>query len=98
MNKIFTFVIGLLVGAIITTAGFMIYLKTTDNKATVNEGMPQMMGGNMEMGTPPDMNGNSMGTPPEKPDGDNNSNRQTPHKKPTDDTNVPLNENSIINE
>ena len=65
-NKIFIFIIGLLVGAIITTIGFYIYSKNNCNN---NGGMPN--------GAPPEMmqNGNNggmpNGTPPEKPDGEN---------------------------
>lgn len=56
-NKILTFIIGVLVGAIITTVGFLIYNKATINN---NSNQPEMM----------QTNGN-MGQPPEKPDGDN---------------------------
>lgn len=64
-DKILTFIIGALVGAIITTAGFLIYNKTLSN----NSNQPEMMqmDGSGQMQQP--SNGN-MGEPPEKPSGD----------------------------
>lgn len=64
-GKILTFIIGFLVGAIIATAGFLIYSKTVAN----NSSQPEMMqmNGNGQMGQP---SGN-MEEPPEKPSGDN---------------------------
>ena len=75
-NKILTFIIGLLVGAIIATAGFLIYNKIISN----NSKQPEMMqmNGNGQMGEP--SNGN-MGEPPEKPSGDNG---EEPPEKPND--------------
>lgn len=65
-GKILTFIIGLLVGGIIATAGFLIYSKTVAN----NSSQPEMMqmNGNGQMGE----QSGSMSEPPEKPDGDNN--------------------------
>lgn len=67
-NKIISFILGFLIGAIIATLGFYIYEKSTSNQ---NDGMPdgnmpQMMqqGGNGQQN-----NGNG-GTPPEKPSGE----------------------------
>lgn len=58
MNKILTFIIGLLCGAVITTLGFMIYIKSVDgDKMKPDE--------NGEMYKP-----SEMGEPPEKPSGD----------------------------
>lgn len=71
-NKILTFIIGVLVGAIITTAGFLIYEKVnTNNNAMPNGERPQMM--ERENG----------GTPPEKPDGEQGQNNGTPPEMPS---------------
>ena len=60
-NRILTFIIGILVGAIITTVGFLIYSKSLNkNQMNIqfeNNGQMQRPGGNM-------------GEPPEKPQGD----------------------------
>lgn len=55
-NKILTFIIGILVGAILTTTCFLIYTKTTNKK--FNNRMPfenngEMMPPNGEMREPP---------------------------------------------
>ena len=92
-NKILTFIIGLLVGAIITTAAFYIYLRLNknENNTGVNN-QTEQMGMPGEMGQPPEMqneeNGSTDGntterkTPPAKPDGENSddSSRPTPTK------------------
>ena len=62
-NKILPFIIGLLIGAIIASAGFAIYLKTN------RKNRPNFRG------TPPQMNqsqdsNNNGGTPPELPNGE----------------------------
>ena len=62
-NKILPFIIGLLIGAIIASAGFVIYLKTN------RKNRPDFRG------TPPQMNqsqdsNNNDGTPPELPNGE----------------------------
>ena len=49
-NKILTFIIGALAGAIITTAGFYIYESVTDNRAPYGGEKRQMIDGE----TPPD--------------------------------------------
>lgn len=57
-KSILIFIIGVLVGAIITTTGFLVYEKLNTNKNIIpNEERPQMMNG--EFGE----------TPPERPDG-----------------------------
>ncbi len=57
-DKILTFIIGVLVGAIITTSGFLVYEKLNTNKGDMPNGeRPQMM---------ENQNGEA---PPEKPDG-----------------------------
>ena len=62
-NRILTFIIGILVGAIITTTGFLIYNKSINNNQ--NEMMKQFENNGEMQRT----NGN-MGEPPEKPQGD----------------------------
>ena len=73
-DKILLFIIGVLVGAVISTGAFFVYTKaTTCNNSNNNQTM-QMPGG-----TPPNMNGNQNngnGQPPERPDG-NNQNANT---------------------
>ena len=62
-DKIIFLIIGILIGAIITTCGFLIYNKSLSDNVTQTE-----MNGNGQSGPP--SNGN-MGEPPAKPDGDN---------------------------
>ena len=79
-DKILIFIIGLLVGAIISTGAFYIYSKS--NACDCSNTNTQMNGG-----TPPEMpSGQNNGQPPEKPDGDNNNNGQQPEK--TSDNNT----------
>ena len=61
-NRILTFIIGILVGAIISTAGFLIYSKSINKNQ--NEKLPFDNKGQMERP------GGNMGEPPEKPQGD----------------------------
>ena len=62
-DKILIFIIGLLVGAIISTGAFYIYSKS--NACDCSNTNTQMNGG-----TPPEMpSGQNNGQPPEKPDG-----------------------------
>ena len=63
-NRILTFIIGILVGAIIATTGFLIYSKTMNKNINLNERMPFEKNGQIER-----PNGD-MGEPPEKPQGD----------------------------
>ena len=74
-NKILTFIIGVLVGAIITTAGFLIYEKVNNNSSSMPNGeRPQMM------------EGENGGIPPEKPDGETGKNNNgTPPEMPSKD-------------
>ena len=76
-EKIILFVIGVLVGAVISTAALFVYTKTLGTgSATGSSSSQQMPGGG---GTPPEMpsgaNGSNGqgGTPPEKPSDENNS-------------------------
>ena len=74
-EKIILFVIGVLVGAVISTAAFFVYTKTLGtNSNSSGSSSQQMQGG---------------GTPPEMPSGENGSNSQggTPPEKPSDDNN-----------
>lgn len=73
-ERILTFIIGILVGAIIATTGFLIYSKTVANNSKQQEIM--QMDGNRQMGG--QQSGN-MEQPPEKPDGDNS---EEPPAKP----------------
>ena len=66
-NRILTFVTGILVGAILTTIGFLVY--TNSVIKTQNQIMNQFQN-NGQFERP---NGN-MGEPPEKPQGDFNQN------------------------
>lgn len=77
-EKILPFIIGLLVGAIITTTGFLVYSKIISNN---NNGQ---MDQNGQMGNPPSMPNGEMGNPPEKPDGDNGN---EPPQRPEDSNN-----------
>ena len=70
-DKVMFLIIGILIGAIITTAGFLIYNKTVAQ----NTNQPEMMQTNP--------NG-QMGEPPEKPDGDSG---EEPPAKPEDSNN-----------
>ena len=94
-DKIMFLIIGILIGAIITTLAFLIYNKNILNN---NEKSPEMMqmNSNGQMGNPPSGN---MQTPPEKPDGDNG---QEPPAKPDGDNgsqppSMPENFNNINN-
>ena len=69
-NRILTFIIGILVGAILTTAGFLIYSKTINKNMNPNERMPMNQNGQMQM-----PNG-EMGEPPAKPQEDFQPNMQ----------------------
>ena len=74
-DKIILFVIGVLVGAVISTAAFFVYVKTLGTGSTAGGSSQQMPGG-----TPPEMSsgdnsGNSQGgTPPEMPSNNSSNN------------------------
>ena len=74
-EKIILFVIGVLVGAVISTAAFFVYAKTLGTSSNTSVSSSQQMPGG--------------GTPPEMPSGENGSNGQdgTPPEKPSDDNN-----------
>lgn len=71
-EKIILFVIGVLVGAIISTAAFFVYTKTLGTGSTTGSSSSQQMQGG---GTPPEMPSgqNQGGTPPEMPSNTNSS-------------------------
>lgn len=87
-NKVLTFIIGVLVGAIITTVGFLIYNKAVKNNSEqpemmqMNENGQMVQPSNGDMGEPPEMpNSNNGEEPPEKPSNDNG---EEPPAKPED--------------
>ena len=63
-NRILTFIIGLLVGAILATAGFLIYSKSINKNIKLYEKNPFENNGQMQR---PE---GEMGEPPAKPEGD----------------------------
>ena len=65
-DKIIFLIIGILIGAIITTGGFLIYNKSLSNN--MDESQMTQMSGNGQMGPPSNDN---KGEPPAKPDGEN---------------------------
>jgi len=78
-NKIILFIIGVLVGAVISTAAFLVYTRTLGVNASSESGQSsQQQGG----GTPPEMpssnssNGQG-GTPPDMPNGNSQDNSTT---------------------
>ncbi len=76
-DKILIFIIGLLVGAIITASGFLIYQKTNKNNIQTPNGEQMQMMEKTDGKEPPQMpNGE---TPPEKPDSTANSNNKKEH-------------------
>ncbi len=89
-EKVILFVIGVLVGAVISTAAFLVYTKTLGTSSDTSSSSQQMPGGG---GTPPEMpsgksDSNSQGgTPPEKPSGDSDSEsgQNQPSEKPSED-------------
>ena len=84
-DKILLFIIGVLVGAVISTGAFFVYTKATTTCNTNSNGQMQMPGGN-----PPSMpNGQNSenGQPPEKPDGENGQPPEKPSEGNTQDSN-----------
>ena len=82
-GKIITFIIGLLIGALLATGGYYLYEKNVkDNNAnnTVNTTQNNRPGD----GRMPEMPNGDSNTPPAKPDGDNGS---TPPQMPQGDSN-----------
>lgn len=109
-NKILTFIIGLLVGAIITTFVFFIYLKVNKNENASANNQTQQMGMPGEMGEPPakpdgetestDGNTTEKRTRPTKTDGENtsyDSSRPTPPDMQNGDNQKPSEESQDTN-
>ena len=65
-NKILLFIIGVLVGAVISTGAFYVYTTTLNSNTTNNT---QMNGG-----TPPEMPNGQNGQPPEMPSNNSTQN------------------------
>ena len=68
--RIFSFIIGVLVGAIISTSAFIISVNVLGANKSSNGQSSQMQGG----GTPPEMPSGENGQPPAKPGESNNQN------------------------
>ena len=86
-EKILLFIIGVLVGAVISTAAFLVYTKTLGASSNTNDSSRQMPGG-----TPPEMpsgENNQGGTPPEMSNDENASNGKTntSSEKPSNSSN-----------
>ena len=71
-DKILLFVIGLLVGAIISTASFVAYTKLV-NSSDCNTSEQRPTGGPPDMSSSQGGQNNQQGQPPEKPENDNQS-------------------------
>ena len=71
-EKIILFVIGVLIGAVVSTATFFVYTKTLGTSNVTNSSSSRQMPGG---GTPPEMPSgqNQGGTPPEMPNNTNSS-------------------------
>ena len=84
-DKVLVFIIGLLVGAVITASGFLIFEK--NNKNTVQTQNQEQMMGMPDGQTPPEMSNGQ--TPPEKPSGanSNESRPELPSKNNTSNKN-----------
>lgn len=88
-NKIITFIIGMLVGAIIATGGFFIYQKMNHPKGMLNGDRQERM---MERGdgeTPPEKPDGEQGEPPDKKDKQNTTNNtsdETTSNKTSDES------------
>lgn len=82
-DKIVFLIIGILIGGIIATTGFLVYSKTITNNSNQPEMMQMQQNGQMQ----PPSNGN-MEQPPEKPDGDNNQEPPTRPENSSNSTNI----------
>ena len=82
-DKIFLFIIGVLIGAVISTGAFYVYTTTakscdcSSNNTGINGGQPPEMQNGQN---------NSNGTPPEKPSGDNSEAPEKPNDNTTQDS------------
>ena len=83
-EKILIFIIGILVGAVISTGAFYIYTRATNNScdsSTNNTEMnggerPEMPNGEFENSERPELPNGENGEPPEMPNGENGENNQ----------------------
>ena len=87
-EKILMLIIGVLVGAIISTLGFYCYSKINSTQKCMPDGnMPQMM--QQQNGNSTNGNSTNKGTPPDLPsnnqNNENNTNGGTPPEKPSGD-------------
>ena len=73
-NKIVTFIIGMLVGAIIATGGFFIYQKMNHPKGMQGDRPDRMMERRDDGETPPEKPDGEQGEPPDKKDKQNTTN------------------------
>lgn len=92
-NKILPFIIGLLIGAIIASAGFVIYIKANNNKRPDFRGTPPQMNQSQD-------SSNNGGTPPELPNGEkpgDSTNGETTENSNADSTNTENNEQTQTN-
>ena len=87
-DKILVFIIGLLVGAIITASGFLIYQNNNKNTNQMPSGEQMQMMERPDGKEPPEMQNGE--TPPEKPDGTENSNNK---KEPPSNNKTSTDEN-----
>ena len=78
-DKLFIFIIGFLVGAIIATGGFIIYNKVTADNSVIEQSN-RIDGGPPGM---PDSQNGGQGEPPEKPS-DQSGGQGEPPEKPSD--------------
>lgn len=89
-NKVFTFIIGLLIGAIIASAGFLIFGGNKGNRSMKDFDPSQFQNGDM---TPPDLSDNNSSNGENRPSRDsfkkdkNSSNTDTNNVK-SDDNNT----------
>ena len=70
-NKIITFIIGMLVGAIIATGGFFIYQKMSHPKGMPNGDRPERMMNREDGEEPPEKPDGEQGEPPDRKDKQN---------------------------
>lgn len=85
-NRILTFIIGVLVGAIIVTSGFLLYFNGTNTDAP-DGSKPQTSqseGGETPPDKPDGQQSEGGETPPDKPDGQQGEGGETPPDKPDD--------------
>ena len=76
-NKILPFIIGVLIGAIIASSGFVIYIKANNNNRPDFRGTPPQMNQSQDSSS-------SNGTPPELPNGEKPS--ENPNGETTDNS------------